>query len=371
MAVAVALLVATPPALAGPVDLAAPLLGPCPLFPGPGDPVYCSTALLSPAADKPETATLQVPPAAIVAVLPDLNWRDIDPYAIVFPAGSLPDMPPLAGTGGFGDSGGLGLSVSHSDDDSRRLSAVYDLGARDGLKLQSHGALGEAPDPNNSAAVQTYDVQSYDASSGLSVSYAAMPGVTLAVEPDMAVNWSDMAAGQTRLGVGNRLTTALADDLSLTLSAGYDSFFYAENPLQNYRALQQRIAVTWGKPSAWQYGLSASSRSEWSLTEERRIISPGLFVTMPLAGDVSLTARNDFGLTRSSPYDGDAAAREDYRNTFGLQTVWQPAVLSRHALRVMADYALTYDTALAGQSGLGDGVSLYETLARLAVAMQF
>src|SRR3546814_15055267 len=69
---------------------------------------------------------------------------------------------------------------------------------------------------------------------------------------------------------------------------------------------------------------SASSSIEWSMYEERRVISPGVFVTMPLSRDVSLTTRNDFGITRSNPYDSDTAARDDYRNTFGLQAVWKP-----------------------------------------------
>src|SRR3546814_17378505 len=81
----------------------------------------------------------------------------------------------------------------------------------------------------------------------------------------------------------------LAPNLSVTLSAGYDSFFFAEDPLQNYRALQQRIATTWGRQGGWQFGVSASSSSEWSIYEERRVISPGVFVTMPLSRDVSLT----------------------------------------------------------------------------------
>src|SRR3546814_5623665 len=79
-------------------------------------------------------------------------------------------------------------------------------------------------------------------------------------------------AGQTRVGVGNRLSTKLAPNLSVTLSAGYDSFFFAEDPLQNYRALQQRIATTWGRQGGWQFGVSASSSSEWSIYEERRVI---------------------------------------------------------------------------------------------------
>src|SRR3546814_2467550 len=74
----------------------------------------------------------------------------------------------------------------------------------------------------------------------------------------------------------------LAPNLSVTLSAGYDSFFFAEDPLQNYRALQQRIATTWGRQGGWQFGVSASSSSEWSIYEERRVISPGVFVTMQI-----------------------------------------------------------------------------------------
>lgn len=367
LAGAAALCGAAAPAQAGPLDLSSPLLGPCPLFPGPGDPVYCSAALPPPAADNPVPAILQVPPAAVVPVVPDLAWRDIDPYAIVFPAGTLPELPPLSRLSGLNPAGdGLGLTVSYSNDANSQLSAAYDVPVRGDLQLHSHSALSQAPDADNSA-----DIQTYDASSGLSVTYAAIPGVTLAVEPDVSVNWSDAAASQTRVGIGNRLSTNLTPDLSVTLSAGYDSFFFADDPLQNYRALQQRIATTWGRQGGWQYGVSASSSSEWSIYEERRVISPGVFVTMPLASDVSLTTRNDFGITRSSAYDSDAVVRADYRNTFGLQAVWKPALLASHGLRVTADYSLSYDTALAAESGLGNGVSLYDTAARLAVGMRF
>src|SRR3546814_16651123 len=78
---------------------------------------------------------------------------------------------------------------------------------------------------------------------------------------------------------------------------------------------------TGGRQGGRQFGVSASSSSEWSIYEERRVISPGVFVTMPLSRDVSLTTRNDFGITRSNPYDSDTAARDDYRNTFGLQEI--------------------------------------------------
>ena len=362
------------PAAAGPLGLTVPLtpmpLGSCPLFAGPSDPVYCSAA--PPAAAMTATASapavLQVPPAAVVAVVPDITWNDIDPYAIVFPSTALP-LPPLSSLSGSApdDGDGLGLAISRSDDASSLLSAAYDLPIDGDLQVHSHSAVGEAPDTDNSASVQTYD-----ASSGLSVVYAGMPGVTLAMEPDVAVNWSDVAAGQTRVGIGNRLSTSLARNLSLTLSAGYDSYFFADDPLQNYHALQQRIAMTWGAQDDWRFGLAASSRSEWTISEERRIITPGLFVTMPLTTEVSLTAHNDFGITRSNPYDTDSnAAREDYHNSFGLRAVWKPVLLARHALRVIADYALDYDTSLVGQAGLTEGVSPYATQARVALAMRF
>src|SRR3546814_2424934 len=92
---------------------------------------------------------------------------------------------------------------------------------------------------------------------------------------------------------------------------------------------------------------------------------------MPLSRDVSLTTRNDFGITRSNPYDSDTAARDDYRNTFCLQAVWKPAELASHGLRVMADYSFSYDTARAADSGVGNDVSLYDTAARLALALRF
>src|SRR3546814_12333406 len=72
-------------------------------------------------------------------------------------------------------------------------------------------------------------------------------------------------------------TDTLFPYTTLFRSAGYDSFFFAEDPLQNYRALQQRIATTWGRQGGWQFGVSASSSSEWSIYEERRVISPGVF----------------------------------------------------------------------------------------------
>ena len=357
-------------AQAGPLSLSAPLLDPCPLFPGTGDPVYCKVAL-PPVEDAgaltAAPAPLQLPPSAMVASVPSLRWQDIDPYAIVFPVGALPELPPLSRLSGLDPADeGIGFTVSRSDDDSSLLSAAYDLPVREGLQLQSHSALSEAPDTTNSI-----DAQTYDANSGLSVSYAAMPGVTLAVEPAVAVNWGDVAGSQTRVGIGNRLTTHLAQDLSVTLSAGYDSFFFAEDPLQNYRALQQRIAMTWGRQGAWQYGLSAASNSQWGIYQESRVISPGVFVTMPLSRDVSLTTRNDFGITRTRYYDDSTASREDYRNSFGLQAVWKPSLMASHALRVMADYSVSYDTSLAADPALTDGVDLYETLVRLAVAMQF
>lgn len=363
-----AVLIGATAAQAGPLDLSAPLLDPCPLFPGAGDPAYCRVAL--PPVEEVAVAVpapLQLPPSAVVATMPSLRWQDIDPYAIVFPVGALPELPPLSNLGGFGQAGdGLGFTVSRSDAAGSLLSAAYDVPVREGLQLQSHSALSEAPDTTNSI-----DAQTYDANSGLSVTYAAMPGVTLAVEPAVAVNWGDAAGSQTRVGVGNRLTTHVAQDLSVMLSAGYDSFFFAEDPLQNYRALHQRIAMTWGRQGNWQFGLSAASNSQWDIYEERRVISPGVFVTMPLGRDVSLTTRNDFGVTHTRSYDDSTAAREDYRNTVGLQAVWQPTLLSAHALRVMADYSLSYDTALAADSSLTDGVSLYETLVRVAVAMRF
>src|SRR3546814_11663923 len=68
-------------------------------------------------------------------------------------------------------------------------------------------------------------------------------------------------------------TDTLFPYTTLFRSAGYDSFFFAEDPLQNYRALQQRIATTWGRQGGWQFGVSASSSSEWSIYEERRVIS--------------------------------------------------------------------------------------------------
>lgn len=358
-------------AQAGPLDLSAPLLDPCPLFPSAGDPAYCRAALPpveTAEAATPASETLQLPPAAMVASVPSLTWQSVDPYAIVFPADALPELPPLSSLSGLDSGGGngLGFTVSQGTEQASRLSAAYDLPARGGLQLQSHSSIGEAPDASNSV-----DAQTYDANSGLNVTYAAMPGVTLAVEPDVAVNWADAGGSQTRVGIGNRLTTAVAQDLSLTLSAGYDSFFFAEDPLQNYRALQQRIAMTWGRQGDWRFGLSAASNSQWNIYQESRVISPGVFVTMPLSRDVSLTTRNDFGITRTRPYDDSSAVREDYRNSFGLQAVWQPSIMASHALRVMADYSFSYDTALAADSGLTDGVDLYETLVRLAVAMRF
>src|SRR3546814_353113 len=130
-----AVLIGAAPAQAGPLDLAAPLLGPCPLFPGPGDPVYCSAALPPPAADTPAPPVLQVPPAAVVEVVPDIAWRDIDPYAIVFPAGALPELSPVSRLSGIDAAGdGLGLTVSRSDDTSNLLSAAYDVPVRGDLQ---------------------------------------------------------------------------------------------------------------------------------------------------------------------------------------------------------------------------------------------
>jgi len=357
------------PARAGALELSALQLGACPLFPGVGDPAWCRSALQP--ADLPPGPPLPLPPLATFLPDDDYALLDVDAFAAALPADSLStsmslpvSLPPFGRPVPAGP--GLGLTVSHSPDSGDDLlRAAYDVPVADGFRVSSHSALHQAADAGNSL-----DSLTNDASSGLSVVYAT-DRITFVVEPDVAVNWSDAVAGQTRLGVANRMATRLARDLSLSLSAGYDSFLYADDPLQNYRALQQRIAMTWGRDGGWQFGLSATSRSEWSLYEARRLISPGMAVTMPLTGDLSLTTRNDFGFTRRDPFDAGAQAREDYRNSFGLEAAWSPALLASHAVRVMAGYTLSYDTSLAAGAGLANNVDLYETLARLAVAMRF
>ncbi|WP_341702876.1 hypothetical protein [Ferrovibrio sp.] len=350
------------------------LLAPCPLFAGPADPAWCRTALSAPAAAPLPDAYADFLPFGGDGLL-DFGAMALllEPEAAGHAAGAEPvawlygnpAAPGAAGPPLVGDLAGGRFSLMQSgarehggSNEAGFLRAAYDVPFIENLSISTRSTVSEGV-AGDAALSRTSG-----ANSGLSVIYAE-DGITFALEPAVATNWSDGAGGETRIGIDSSLSSGLGRDLLLTLASGYDAFIHAGDPLQNSRALRHRLALAWGRADGWRFGLSGRSRSEQSFYEERLVYGPGLFATLPLDETLDLTLRNDFSFTRSNTREMDGPPQQDYRNSFGLQAGWSPPGLPVRAMRVVASYTLSYDTALAEMP------SLYETLARLALAMRF
>lgn len=250
---------------------------------------------------------------------------------------------------------------------SNSMTASYDLPALEKIPLFS--GLRVTTDSNMSKAADEFsaETKTNSATSRIGLTYEDR-GVTIAVNPDVAFNWGDAIADETRFGLTNLISAQLAPDLTLTLISGYDSFSYSGDPLRNYNAMRNRIAVSYRYPGGTRIGAFARIRNEQAYDEDRTLIGPGLSVTAPLGTTLDLTTTTELNLTeREMRGDTDVSVSEDgHLHSFGLRLDWRPLALASRAVTIMAAYTVNYDSTLRDT----DAESV-QNLARLGLAMKF
>lgn len=237
------------------------------------------------------------------------------------------------------------------------ISADYDMPFFDGLHLTNTSALSE------SATGDDTDMASFDSRFGLAYEEY---GVRFKVNPTAALNWGELAGSATRrVGIDNQASTTLAQDLTLTLSSGYDAQFHPGNPNADNSTERHRIALARHFASGWRLGTSIQRRTEYSYQQEKDLNILGLMVGVPLDEDIVLTASHEFGLTEKRDFSTDRALPvAGSRQSLDLQLHWTPAALASRAMTLMAGYSLSQEAT----EGVADP---YLTQARINLAMKF
>lgn len=237
------------------------------------------------------------------------------------------------------------------------ITGDYDLPIFDGLQLTNASAL------NQDEGSDDAGMRSFDSRFGLAYEDY---GVRFRVNPTAAINWGELAGSTSRrVGIDNQISTTLAQDLTLTLSSGYDAQFHPGNPSADNSTERHRIALARHFASGWRLGTSVQRRTEYGYQQEKDLNILGLMVGVPLGQDLALTASHEFGLTEKRDFSTDSALPiAGNRQSLDLQLHWTPAALASRAMTLMAGYSLSQEAT--------DGVAdPYLTQARINLAMKF
>lgn len=327
----------------------------CPLFLSAAAPAFCSVEPTSPPGP-PESFS---PGFSPLSFDPDLGLH-------------LPERRPIFGPGdiarlanpqpfyGRDPDGDLKLRVYSEDLAALQpggINADYDLPVFDGLRLTNASALGQTDSEDDTAA------KSFDSRFGLAYEDY---GIRFRMNPAAAINWGELAGSASRrVGIDNQISTTLAQDLTLTLSSGYDAQFHPGNPTADSSTERHRIALARHFASGWRLGSSVQRRIEYGYQQEKDLNILGLMVGVPLGQDLALTASQEFGLSEKRDFStGSALPIAGNRQSLDLQLHWTPAALASRAMTLMAGYSLSQEAT--------DGVAdPYLTQARINLAMKF
>ncbi len=232
----------------------------------------------------------------------------------------------------------------------------YDLPLLDGLTLTGADALSRSVDAES-------DTNTLKGKFGLAYEEY---GIRFKVNPDAALIWSDLAgSGARRLGVDNQASATLGSNLTLTLSAGYDSLFDAADPGASVSNERHRVALAQHFASGYKLGVSAQRRNEYRSAEQRNINSFGLQIGVPLSRSLNFTASHEFALGQKRDLTArNALPIAGQQQSLDLQMHWTPLALERRAMTVMAGYAVS-------QEAWGGNADPALTQARLNLAMRF
>lgn len=237
------------------------------------------------------------------------------------------------------------------------INADYDLPIFDGLQFTNASDLSQTDTEDDTAA------KSFNSRFGLAYEDY---GIRFRVNPAAAVNWGELAGSASRrVGIDNQISTTLAQDLTLTLSSGYDAQFHPGNPTADNSSERHRVALARHFASGWRLGTSAQRRTEYGYRQEKDLNILGLMIGVPLGQNLALTANHEFGLSEKRDFStGSALPVAGNRQSLDLQLHWTPAALASRAMTLMAGYSLSQEAT--------DGVAdPYLTQARLNLAMKF
>ncbi|MEL3891353.1 hypothetical protein V6B08_13835 [Ferrovibrio sp. MS7] len=232
----------------------------------------------------------------------------------------------------------------------------YDLPLLDGLTLTGTDALSRSIDAES-------ETNTLKGKFGLAYEEY---GVKFKVNPDAALIWSDLAgSGARRLGVDNQASALLSQNLTLTLSAGYDSLFDAADPAASISRDRHRVSLAQHFASGYKFGLSAQRQNEYRAAERRDINSFGLQIGVPLSDSLNFTASHEFALGQKRDLTTrNALPIAGQQQSLDMQMHWTPLALDRRAMTLMAAYSIS-------QEAWGGYADPALAQARLNLAMRF
>lgn len=323
----------------------------CPLFLSAAAPAYCSIEPTSPAGTQEAFSPLRFDP--------DAGLRLLERRPIFAPG----DIARADNPQPFYDrdpDGDLKLRIYSEELAALQpgsITADHDLPIFGGLHLSNVSSVSQ--DEHGE------DPQARSIDSRLGLAYEE-DGIRFRVNPAAAVNWGELAGSASRrVGIDNQISTTLTQDLTLTLSSGFDAQFHPGNPAADSSSERHRIALARHFASGWRLGSSLQRRTEYGYQQEKDLNILGLMVGVPLGQDLTLTASHEFGLSEKRDFStGSALPIAGNRQSLDLQLHWTPAALASRAMTLMAGYSLSQEAT--------DGVAdPFLTQARLNLAMKF
>lgn len=346
---------------------------PCPLFLTLDDPAYCSVGLTPTGLSSSSQSPKFLADGSRLVALDKAMFSTASDAPLLAPRTRMPDnAEPLGFTVIQNQPETEWDSVLQADvprrpsvfRSSNAMQASYGLPTLEriplfnGLTITSNTGMTQASDEFSAETPRN------SANSSIGLAYQAR-GITVNLNPDVSYNWGDAVTDEAKLGITNQISAKLARDITLTLISGYESFSYTEDPLQNRDTIRNRLAVSYDYGGGYKLGMFARLRNESTYYEERRLIGPGVSVTVPLSDTLNLTTTNEFSITRLNPNEADSSLQYGQQHNFGLRFDWMPAMFASRALTLMAAYSIKYDTMHA------EDVGPAQSLARLALAMKF